>query len=306
MQKYEKNFAFSLILFFIHSFYTQSVASAESFDESLLLIPNAFNEARSQSNGVSHISCQLKIQFPAASLISDLNSHLEKLNWKISSQDVHNSDSKEKEWHIHTDTTVQPALNVRRWNGQWKNKNGDILTYTLRYLNPTDGEPDLSTLHVGARHFSRQATVSIQKEIDAQLQMCASDNDYPRRRPSSLVSAIECGNLSLVELLLELQANPNALDRYGNSALMIASKIGQKEIAQVLISYGADVNLKSQNGSTALFAAAENGHLDVVKFLLLNDADVNVETLGKTITEVAAEKGYAEIVNLLTKADTRN
>ena len=88
----------------------------------------------------------------------------------------------------------------------------------------------------------------------------------------------------------------------GFSALMIAAKSGNLEILQVLINAEAILDLKSKHGLTALMYAVQNKSEQAAKKLLLAGADGSARDKGgKTVVEMAEERGCGEIVRLLKR-----
>ena len=97
----------------------------------------------------------------------------------------------------------------------------------------------------------------------------------------TLHTAVEDGNLPMVELLLKFDAD-KALDRFDyidRTPLMIAVEREHTAIARRLLEAGADVNAHNapRIGDTALHKAAATGTLEMVKLLLNAGADPLVE-----------------------------
>ena len=122
-----------------------------------------------------------------------------------------------------------------------------------------------------------------------------------------LFVAANNGHNEIVKLLLETKAGVNiAQATTGCTALWQAAWKGHTEIVKALLEAKADVNVVNKtNGVTPLFTASANGHTEVVKLLLSVSADANVKvyTDGKDYTSlsIAKERGYTEIVMLLTE-----
>ena len=83
---------------------------------------------------------------------------------------------------------------------------------------------------------------------------------------------------------------------------MKAAKSGSLEILQVLINAEAILDLKSKQGLTALMYAVQNRSEQAAKKLLLAGADGNARDKGgKTVVEMAEERGCVETVRLLKR-----
>ena len=147
-----------------------------------------------------------------------------------------------------------------------------------------------------------------------------------------LMSAVKQGHLEVVRLLLANGADVNAVDCNGITALILAGREGYPEILQVLLNNGANVTatnvmdevvkgrsaesvrLLLDNGAKIfdrfplalmreppLMVAVQNGSLEIVRALLESRVTLNGRSSygGITALELAAEKGFTEIVGLL-------
>ena len=96
------------------------------------------------------------------------------------------------------------------------------------------------------------------------------------------------------------------------TALFLAARGGHEAVVRLLLEKGADVNAKAYLGRTALHVVAEGedvyrthvvaeGEAEAVMQLLLEKgADVNAKDEdGVTVQDVAAERGYEALVQLL-------
>ena len=79
---------------------------------------------------------------------------------------------------------------------------------------------------------------------------------------------------------------------------------GQAKVVEVLLDAGADVNQSVKGWGTALQQAVEEGHTEVVKILINHGAKVDVidDLRGQTLLELATERGFNEIAELLKEA----
>lgn len=117
-------------------------------------------------------------------------------------------------------------------------------------------------------------------------------------------------NAETLRLLAEAGADVGAKDRSGIPLLVRwASVPGAETLAAVavLLDKGADVNARDERrgaGYTALHWAAHLNSLQLAQLLLDRGADIEVkEAQGRTPLQIATEKGYKELAELLRNAD---
>ncbi|KAJ4187366.1 hypothetical protein NW767_012279 [Fusarium falciforme] len=113
---------------------------------------------------------------------------------------------------------------------------------------------------------------------------------------TALAHAVEVGNVEAVGALLKAGANPATPYSDGTSLIMHAASRNMINILQLLIEAGpGDGDLKK-----AAFLAAKEGHQDVVQLLLTSGVLPNERSRdGQTLSEVAREAGFENIVALL-------
>jgi ankyrin repeat protein len=119
-----------------------------------------------------------------------------------------------------------------------------------------------------------------------------------------VVMAVIRTNLELVTLLLEKGANANDRDDATLCALYRAVEKERQDLVDLLLTAGADPNLAVISGSfegrTPLMEACQRGKMEMVKTLLKHGANIETKKKdGKTAIDIAAGKGYDEIVILL-------
>jgi ankyrin repeat protein len=118
-----------------------------------------------------------------------------------------------------------------------------------------------------------------------------------------------CGENGNVELLREvLRAKPNlgATNRYGGVALIPAADRGHVEMVRALLETDIDVDHVNNLGWTAvletvLLGDGDADHVEILRMLLDAGADAAIpDNDGVTALEHARERGYAEMVELLS------
>lgn len=100
-----------------------------------------------------------------------------------------------------------------------------------------------------------------------------------------LFCAANCGNVALVEILLQKGANVDEEDFYGDTPLAASAWHDHANVAEMLISAGADINKRNKKGETPLLKACSDTSVNVANLLLQHGADVNIPSVtsdGKT------------------------
>lgn len=113
----------------------------------------------------------------------------------------------------------------------------------------------------------------------------------------------------LAGLLLKAGANPNfaAVNQDGvddddcQTPLMAAGNADKFGFARFLLANKADINFACRNGKTALIDAIREGRPETAKFLLEAGANADGKRFGfgETALMLAAERGFAEVVEML-------
>jgi len=132
-----------------------------------------------------------------------------------------------------------------------------------------------------------------------------------RQDRSLLTAAVQTGNVSLVQTLVEAGAmineNPGNGPMHAYTTLQSAAEQGNLEIVRYLIEAGADIHAQPafHRGRTALQAAATSGNLAVVNELLQHGASPQEQPapwMGLTAMQAAAAGGHLEIAQRLKEA----
>ena len=115
-----------------------------------------------------------------------------------------------------------------------------------------------------------------------------------------LRSAIETGDLSLLEKILKDGSVINSADASGATPLLHAVRCNRLAAVRSLIEHGANVNAVRADGFTALLLASFFGYNDILHVLLESGANVNAKTRFGTCAQTwAAVRGLTETAQLL-------
>lgn len=130
---------------------------------------------------------------------------------------------------------------------------------------------------------------------------------------NAFTSAAYQGNTKIVKIMINEGIDVNTPSSNGLFALTEAARMCRIDIVRKLIAAGADVNAKIQQeiknkyseNSTALHMAVDMGCIGAVKILLKNGADPTlINKAGDTPMVLAAKRGYADIIKLLSKSSS--
>lgn len=108
--------------------------------------------------------------------------------------------------------------------------------------------------------------------------------------------AIELGENSISNQLIDQKPNLNLTDPDGNNALHVAARRGDLDTLKLLVIQGAKLNSVNKRNETALYLAVESSNLKCVKLLLKNKADPSIATkLKVTPLEAAIRNDQSHI-----------
>ncbi|PWY63640.1 ankyrin [Aspergillus eucalypticola CBS 122712] len=184
--------------------------------------------------------------------------------------------------------SLRTLLHSRTWTAVEK---GRALTTALHYRHKSavqdllDAGADVNqAIRISSRSYPPLWLAIKRQDISLTRRLVALGADYVNRPVSSqfgrtaLQSAVEGGNVQIVDMLLDAGADPNqcAADVQCGTALQFAAIKGYIAIARKLLAKGADVNAKKSlvNGRTALEGAAEHGRIDMLQLLLNEGASI--------------------------------
>ena len=105
------------------------------------------------------VSYQLRIEFPATSLLDDVNQVMRRNGWNTLKSDVFNqglSTSHQVGWTNFIETRSGESHRVYEWMGEWSNESGDLIMIAFTYRidsTEVDARPG-DVLYVTARFLS--------------------------------------------------------------------------------------------------------------------------------------------------------
>jgi len=121
-------------------------------------VPSAFfipdgarNVEHQERQGIHEVSYEVDAAYPASSFLCELTQHLDQRQWRGLREDALNPGSESslvRGWGDYGNATRQPETHVHSWSAEWRNQDGDLLTYGLKYEYPETAKPELSKLKV--------------------------------------------------------------------------------------------------------------------------------------------------------------
>lgn len=296
-----------------------SAAKESAYGPGLIVLAGSTDvQFRKQEAGYDLLEYRINEAYPAKSALAKISERLRKTGWQPLNSDLLNPDSPSSHvtgWTQFVDATVTPETRVHQWLAPWKDKNGNVVSYALRYR-----EPDLSKLTIWALYYPSTVVKSLQdkaKAIRSDPRFAPSPpHSYPRETSNDqldrlnesgdinlfLRAAAENGRLNLVKIAVSRGASVDAADGYKTTALIAAARNGHIEVVKYLLERGANVNARARDGTTAVIVAAEKGYVDTLRVLIKNGADLRKNRCGETALKLAQKNGHSEVVALLKAA----
>jgi len=121
-----------------------------------------------------------------------------------------------------------------------------------------------------------------------------------------LVAAAKEGDLDKIREALREGANPDGSIYHHLPPLHMAASSGKADAVRLLLDNGAEVNRVIDMENTPLVSAVVSGHTDVVRVLLERGVDVCYRGSAGTAEEIAYQKGYREIAEILKAGKDTN
>ncbi|XP_061182490.1 ankyrin-1-like [Saccostrea echinata] len=141
------------------------------------------------------------------------------------------------------------------------------------------------------------------KDVVCQLISQGAINSRDHMGSTPLHIATKCGNVEMVEKLLESGASVFEEDLRGFLPLHVASTQGHTKIVQLLLNKGCNIDKSSAAKFSPLHCASQNGKSDVVSLLLQRGASLDPQnSYGQTPLMLAVSEGHEEVVSLLVDA----
>jgi ankyrin repeat protein len=169
-------------------------------------------------------------------------------------------------------------------------------------INQEDCHGKTALMHAVARGHVE----IVQMLIEAQAAINIVKDSLLHECESALTVAASHGQDKCVEILLANKAEADYQTLFKHTALMLAAKQGHCKVVARLIAAHAGINLLDWLGKSALMLAVEHGHIETVKILLsVPGIDLTPKDFSddKTAREIATDKGYTEIVDMLKQAE---
>jgi ankyrin repeat protein len=141
--------------------------------------------------------------------------------------------------------------------------------------------------------------------VELLLDLGVDVNEFTGIPGSAYKTALLCAavqeNTTLAALLLEHGAKASLVGVHGDDIMLHACEAGNVAFIQLLVAHGAAVNLSAEHtGDAPVVAAARGNHMEAIQTLLDAGADINARgTRGYTALHAAVEGDYPDLVRLL-------
>lgn len=200
-------------------------------------------------------------------------------------------------WLESTDAIGQTPLHIAACNGHEASARALILAGAT--VNALDGE--------GETPLSLAAISNSREMIELLLQEKAEVDQTGRQDLATpLIIASQCGNIDVVNTLIEAKADCNARTVKGFTPLHIAAQTNNHQLVRALLAAGAKIDGATNKDLTALHSASLYGRIEAAKALIEGGADLHAKTKGNmTPLAFAQRSGFENMITLLTQAGAR-
>ncbi len=124
---------------------------------------------------------------------------------------------------------------------------------------------------------------------------------------SVIYRAVECGSISITEMMLEHHTKYGRVDDDGRDLVHWASAAGHADIIFMLHNEGLQMNCQDKYDSTPLHEASRHGKIEAIDTLLGLGIDTSIkDNDGNSAIDVALQYGETEATSLLTGKDPIN
>jgi hypothetical protein len=142
----------SLVVFFLvlTSCKQKDSQSPLDYSKSLIIVSGAMNVIYSKPNGMDSVRYKLFVNYPASEIINQIDFKLKNTGWKFLEKDFLNPDiptSHVRGWGSYINGTENPEREVHAWSSNWKNQNGDVISYSFKYSYPVHKKPEFLILN---------------------------------------------------------------------------------------------------------------------------------------------------------------
>lgn len=110
-----------------------------SVPEMLIQLDGAKERKAYSVAGMDVLEYRLDVVYPAKKVVEDISKRLEAKGWKplpYMYMYPNYKSSHVEGWSLYQDPPKNPSRVIYEWSGDWQDTDGNIVTYTFRYLDP--------------------------------------------------------------------------------------------------------------------------------------------------------------------------
>jgi hypothetical protein len=154
-----------------------SYSCKEELPSSILVLKGARDQKNFYTGGINRVFYRVDQKFPADDAIKQISSKLETTGWTPLNEDYLHpgiSNSLASGWAIYEDPPKRPEMMIYEWSANWKDKQENIISYTLQYKDPIDKfrhgtvilKPANSLLNVNVVYMPQEVAKSMRESIN--------------------------------------------------------------------------------------------------------------------------------------------